>query len=150
MTVNARNSTIMAPIFIVLGLMMLIFGNYLYPFSKSYWAGVIIASVLMILFFYHSYTIGTRKLTKKEKHNAHKTAMSQKDIWIWGGIGCAIYVFGGYYFDLPIQLEPPLFGGFSALLILMGTAMLPDKFWLKAIFMLNISDPEIRKLWGGK
>ena len=157
MIVDGRNSTKVAVCFVLLGVLMLVGVPLLFSYHREYaikfWLGVSVATLLMLLFLGHSYNVGKRKLTAKERQNAFKVAAGAKY-----GLPAAViaivcfniiprHVFG---WELSDDLAPILLGGFGALTLLMGIAVLLDNFWLKAIFMWNNSDPDIRKLWRGK
>lgn len=146
---NPKNDTMWAVCFILFGIMVLVTGPYIMLNEGrsllGYWLGIGITTVLLLLFFVSSYYKGKRKLTAKEKRNAQKTVASMKYFWLWAGIGYVFYIFSEDVLD---KAGPVIFGGFGTVMILMGTAMLLDKFWLKAIFIWNNTDPKVRKLWG--
>lgn len=157
MIVSGKNATKVAIYLILSGASLLIMGRYLLFLDSNgldgYWLGVGIAAILMALLFGHSYRFGKRRLTEKRKKNAHKAAASARYGWFWAFIGIfclPLILLHVIKRDLSERAEPALFGGFGTVSLLMGVTILLDNFWIKAIFLWNNSDPDIRKLWGGK
>lgn len=154
MIVDGRNSTKVAIYLVLFGLLVLFAGYFISVHEQQsltgYWAGIGVVTVLLTLLFSHSYTVGKRKLTAKEKQNARKTAASARLGWLWGGIGIGSFFILKRVFHWDPDPPLALISGFGAACLLMGIAVLLDNVWLRAVFLWNNSDPQIRKLWSGK